>query len=906
MFYSVNSYSGAGQRKGLSGLVSGMDTDQMVEALTGTTRGKIAKQLEKKQSTLWKQESYREVTGKIADFQKKYLTYSSGSSNITSPNFFKTGTITNNSPFVKVSGNVDSARNVVIKDILELAETARFSSSKKFSSQKITSGKIEADWKGSAVNGLSIRVQVGSDKKETYDITVGNDFAFPQNADGSDPTPDQMVRSLVDELNKGVNANKELKGKLEFNMAGDGKIRLFSPDGTTELSIVKDAQNPNLQEALVKGLGLDPAGPATEIIGNAPDATKLFEDKVLCDELEGTSITINYNGVDKVITFDAADNVPGHQRYVNPSEMVTYMQEKIDKAFGPGRIAATYDWDSSSFDLKTVGNGADNATLSIKDSSKKGVLGQNSGALHLGAGISNRVAWNMSIKDLGNQLGTPLTKNADGKFELTINDVKIELGEDETLSDMVAKINNSAAGVKVAYSTISDTFSVVALESGLNGKINVERSDPNGSNLADVLFGTTADRETTVGRDASIEVSFDGGRTSSFVTRNSNSFSLDGLNVDLLSKSNNEGLDMTGQSLEISVGGNTYTLGVSADFKLDEKLSTKDKAVALMNELNKGIANDPALNGKIKFGMQNGIVALQSVDGTTKVGVSGGSTQGMLDALGFPAAVTPVREELVVVSSGNYKLEKDAKEDISFAVENNTDELVKKLMTFIDDYNQIIKLADTKIYEKQDRNYAPLTDEQKKEMSEDEVKVWEAKAKEGILANDPYLNTAILEMRESMSNPVFGMETSMALSKMGIQTADYLDNGQLTVNEAALRKVIAEDPEAITKLFTQSFGDPTNKDDVAKSGIATRLNYTLTNLGGSDGLLVQVAGKKNDTIASQDRLSTEVRRIDAELKKLKATLKSEEERYFAQFSYMENYLNQMNAQSSWLTQQTSG
>lgn len=905
MFYSVNSFSSAGQRKGLSGLVSGMDTDTMVESLTARTRGKITTQLQKKQSTLWKQESYREVTSKITDFQKKYLTYSAGSSNISSPNFFKTGTITNKSPFIKVSGSTDSAKNVVIKDILELAETSRFSASKKFSSQKITSGKIEDTWQGSDVSGMSIRIQYGSSTEDTYDITIGSDFAFPKNADGSDQSDAQMLQSVIDELNKGIAGNTELKGKMEFSAAADGKVRLASLDGTTPVTIVKDRNNANMQEALVKGLGLNPAGPSTEIIGNPSDPSKLHSTRNLNEVLEGSTLTINYNGVDKVISFDAADNIQGKMRYANSGDMANYMQEKIDKAFGSGRISAKLDNDGK-LELKTIGEGADSATLSIKAPSKKGVMGQNSGALRLGDGIMNRVAWNTPIKDLGNQLGTALTPNADGKFEMTINGTKILIGEDETLSGMINKINTSGAGVKVTYSTTSDTFSVVSNESGLNGKINIGSSDATTGNFAEALFGTAADRQVTVGRDAKLEVSFDGGRTSSVVTRSSNSFSLDGLAVELLGKTDNPGVDMTGQKLSIEMNGNTYDLTLPADFKLNEKDSAKDKAIAIMNQLNKSIEANPDLNGKMKFGLQDGMIALNTTDPADKFALGAGTTQIMRDALGLPASTTPPTEQASFVSSGEYITEVGVKEDISFSVDNNIDELVKKLMTFVDDYNEIIKLADAKIYEKRDRNYTPLTDEQKEEMSDDEVKAWEIKAKEGILANDPNLNTTIRKMREAMTDPVAGMETTMALSKIGIQTADYLDNGQLTVKEDVLRKALADDPEAITKLFTQSVGDTSNKDDVAKSGLATRLNYTLTNLAGSEGLLVQVAGKKTDLVSGQDRLSTEVRRIDSELKKLKATLKSEEERYFAQFAYMENYLNQMNSQSSWLTQQTGG
>jgi len=212
-----------------------------------------------------------------------------------------------------------------------------------------------------------------------------------------------------------------------------------------------------------------------------------------------------------------------------------------------------------------------------------------------------------------------------------------------------------------------------------------------------------------------------------------------------------------------------------------------------------------------------------------------------------------------------------------------------------------------------------LTDEQKKELSDDEVKNWEKKSKEGLLALDPHLNKLLISMRQVMTGPVEG--TNTALAKIGISSAvmKWEENGQLHVDEKKLRTALANDPESITKLFT-SVTNPVIKDGatkeeiaiaqrdaISKSGLATRLNdllnYTAGTFGG-DGILIKEAGKTGDSSIGQDKISMQVKSLDRDLKALKDRMAKEEDKYYRQFAKMEQYLSKMNSQSSWLNQQS--
>ena len=124
---SLNATSTSSKR--LSGLVSGLDTDTIVKQLTMGTQNKIDKQGQTKQIALWRQQSYREVTKALQEFQTKYFSSSTSSSSILSASFFNSTSIKNSSPFLNVSGSATAAKNMVVTGISQLAQQAGFSSS---------------------------------------------------------------------------------------------------------------------------------------------------------------------------------------------------------------------------------------------------------------------------------------------------------------------------------------------------------------------------------------------------------------------------------------------------------------------------------------------------------------------------------------------------------------------------------------------------------------------------------------------------------------------------------------------------------------------------------------------------------------------------------------------------------
>ena len=86
---SSSSTSSLTAKTGIGGLVSGMDTDSLVESLTTGTRTKITKEEAKVTKMEWKQTAYRDVTKALKEFQSKYLDVLS-SKNMRSDRLFST------------------------------------------------------------------------------------------------------------------------------------------------------------------------------------------------------------------------------------------------------------------------------------------------------------------------------------------------------------------------------------------------------------------------------------------------------------------------------------------------------------------------------------------------------------------------------------------------------------------------------------------------------------------------------------------------------------------------------------------------------------------------------------------------------------------------------------------------
>jgi len=234
-------------------------------------------------------------------------------------------------------------------------------------------------------------------------------------------------------------------------------------------------------------------------------------------------------------------------------------------------------------------------------------------------------------------------------------------------------------------------------------------------------------------------------------------------------------------------------------------------------------------------------------------------------------------------------------QEATFRLENDPDAAIETIKKYIDLYNETIDLINKKLSEERYRQYPPLTEEQKKELSENEIKLWEEKAKSGLLRSDSLLNRIVQDLRYAVSSAVAGQPADMkSLSAIGITTLSWKEKGKLYVDEEKLRNAIAKDPEAVMRLFNAS------GEESYQKGVATRI-YDILKGGIED--LTEKAGGGEFQLYDNSILGKQIKDMEDKIVEMEDRLITIEERYWQKFTDMEQAIQYANQQSMWLAMQ---
>lgn len=245
----------------------------------------------------------------------------------------------------------------------------------------------------------------------------------------------------------------------------------------------------------------------------------------------------------------------------------------------------------------------------------------------------------------------------------------------------------------------------------------------------------------------------------------------------------------------------------------------------------------------------------------------------------------------------------DAEAAVGIEATVDTDKIVDNIKSMIDEYNAIVAEVNSQLSTKHDKDYEPLTSDQRKELSESEIKNYEEKAKEGLLFGDSDLRMLSSALRTVMSGGLIE-----EFKKIGITTSSsYSDNGKLELDESKLRSALATNPENVEKLFTSTSG--TNADGTATfNGLATNLKSVIHQysnpLGSNEskGVLVRKAGTSHSVMSlTENEIYTQIQQINKMISSLQDRLETERDRYISQFTSLETLISQMNSQSGWLS-----
>lgn len=290
------------------------------------------------------------------------------------------------------------------------------------------------------------------------------------------------------------------------------------------------------------------------------------------------------------------------------------------------------------------------------------------------------------------------------------------------------------------------------------------------------------------------------------------------------------------------------------------------------------------------------------------------------------AELTTKIQQLETAKSNEIKYEKDLLEakaeldrlnalpdagttvpSVTLTSTTNVDDMMGKIKEFVTKYNELVKEMNDQTKEKKYRDYPPLTDDQRKDMSENEIKLWEEKAKSGLLRSDSILRSGLADIRGLIyqSNPAVSNPKYNTLFNIGITSSkSYNDGGTLEIDEEKLRKALEDDPDAVTALFTNSGSE---KETITVDGVEKTVDTRgfLQKLRGSMNTFKIDIEKKAGMASSVDNSYTIGKSIvdmDKRIDTWKDKLEKIEARYWKQFSAMESAINKANSQSSIFSQ----
>lgn len=931
------------QTKGFSGLVSGMDTQTMVDQMLKGTQSKIDAKNQQKAVLAYKQGMYRDIATRIKTFQNTFFSFTKAETNLMSNALFQSMNAVSDSKFftAKATSNASSGK-LVINSIDRLA-----SNHKEISTSDAT-GALAGIINDEAFKKLQEKITSPTDSNITF--TIGEDATLKTIDVAMSDLVGKSTNEAVDIINAALKAGGATNTTADFI---NGKVQLTNTDG---------------EKINVQG-GKNLTGVVSGVAKADGSASFSFDAKAVLPK-----INVNVDGINRTLSFNPMDVKSGED---SGAAIARQLNEGLKSAFGSG-VSFQYDNAKKELSLTTT-----SATSKVTLTGEKDVMT----SVGIKSGLSNKLSLTTSISDVN--FKTPISGSIQ-KF--SINGVDFSFSTDTSISNIIADINSSDAGVKITYDANRDRFAIESTTSGKKiepGDASLFKIEQTEGNLMTAMFGVSSSKNfsseilskssidpTATFKNADFKfeggfVSFaikDGDKTKEYsvfveksatpeefitnfnkeVAKTPELMDVDGkpkvsFDMTAVDASGNRSITIKAQDAGVAKTVNItnngletmgFTNKVSESSKLSElgfeNFSFEAGGKTINVNANTTLGDflrtieaeaGPGATAELKTIGTTPFIRLAGVEIPMKftqpaasklfgADIQPGDGKTMISNLSYAAddggvlgqdAVATINGKEVSRATNTFTIDGvtltltgTTSEEQTVSVSQNTDQIFDAVKKFTEEYNKLVNEVNSMLdapstYKK----YPPLTQEQKNAMNEKEVELWESKSKEGLLRGDSTLQSIMTSLRGTLyTKPDEG---GLALYDLGITTDYFGTKDNLAIkDEAALKQKISENPDAVRKLFTD-----------AEKGLSVIMNQAMdkaASTGTKAGSLVQMAGSTGvpDT---QSAIYRQMKMIDSSLDNLNVKYKSEYDRYWRQFNNMEQQLAKMQQQSGWLSQQ---
>lgn len=229
-------------------------------------------------------------------------------------------------------------------------------------------------------------------------------------------------------------------------------------------------------------------------------------------------------------------------------------------------------------------------------------------------------------------------------------------------------------------------------------------------------------------------------------------------------------------------------------------------------------------------------------------------------------------------------------EAINFSVTNDVDTVYNSIKTALKEYNTVMEEMYKMYNAESSKGYEPLTSEQKEEMTDSDIELWEKKIKDSLMRRDSTLGDLMQSMRSAMMSTVKYDGKSYALSSFGIMTStNFTEGGLLHIygdkddatyadREDKLKKALEENPDAVMTTLTDIFSN-LRKTMSEKMSFKANMSSALT--------FYNDIQMKNDMTKYKD-----------EIEDWEDRLTTMEDAYYKKFTAMESAMAKLQSQQS--------
>ena len=839
----------------ISGLASGMDTEAMIEGMVQGYQQKITQLGQDRTMLQWQQSAYQSISDKLVEFSRKYMSYNSPATNLFSASFFNNAILTSaNGTYADlVSATGKSSSTIVLNAVAQLAEAARYTHDASGLDTSLGKGepvKLGEKQPLSTMSG-SLTLEYGN-KKVTLDF---GELELFNKADGTLDTA-KFQTALQDKL-KEQKITTSSGDQVSADTLIDVKV---DSNGTVTLSDKKGAGN-NVHFSGATGdlknlvTSADAEGTSSFTLSTTEKVVK--EDATKAEYLSGKSFTVTLNGQTKTFTLGEIDPSKGNLH----EQVKQNLQEGLDKAFGKGKITV---------DMDTTGPGERSFSFSVSNGDTFRITSPVGEVLGLGEnGVTSYV-------DTGKTLGDLLGRTSDGAGlnGLTGGELARAIGDVTEIKDKDGKVTSRV-----------DSEGNTVDEQGF-------RLDKDGKRFQEYELTVNGVSIGKYNKDTALET----------VLNDINSNTEAGVSVSF-SKTTNQFVftaKETGEGGRIDIGaGLGETLFGQIDYKDDGSTILGDTQKSSYTAGKDAIFH-ATINGKnMALSRSSNTFDLDGMSITLNGTFNKGSATDTPILSSQLKGLDPDKDTTIFDLNGD---------DVTFSSKTDTDKIIDVVKTMVEDYNAIVSevkkaYSDMPLEKSDGSRYKPLTDEDKADMTESEIKAYEEKAKTGILFMDRDLSSLYSALRSAVAP---GGSDGSFLRSIGIKTSYEDGLTTLSLDENALREALEQNPDQVKDAFTKSKENGAASDGLMASIQKVTDRYAATT-GATKGILIEKAGSKySPSAALNNTLLEQMKDIDKQVDKWQAKMSDKVDYYTNKFTQLEMLIAQMNSQSSSLAGMMGG